>query len=325
MSEGVVAADVRDALEAMRGLRVLVVGDAMLDRTLEGEVERISPEAPVPVLRRTSQYARPGGAANVAANVVAMGGSALLVGLAGDDDAGEALRGELASAGIDSRLVESERRTTVKTRVVAGRQHIVRIDDEESVPARGEEESRLLAAVAATVRDSDGVVVSDYAKGAVTPRVVSAALGAARELGLPSVVDPKHRDLGRYEGAGVLVPNRGEAFAAASLDGSGTAAEAGRALIDRYDVGAVLITLGAEGMMLFERGREPFALPSRARSVYDVTGAGDTVVATLGLALAAGTDLPRAAAMSTLAAGVAVERVLTAAVTADALLAAASG
>jgi rfaE bifunctional protein kinase chain/domain len=315
---------VREAIASLPGHRVLVVGDVMLDRTLEGEVERVSPEAPVPVLHRTREHTRPGGAANVATNVTALGGTADLVGLAGRDEAGRELCAELMQAGVEgSRLVDAERRTTVKTRVVAARQHIVRIDDEDTAPADTDETAQLIQTITEAVREADAVVLSDYAKGVVTPQVAAATLGAAAQLGLPTIVDPQRRDFAPYQGASVVVPNRLEALAAAMLDGSASVVDAGPALLARNEVGAVLITLGEEGMMLFERGREPVSISSRARSVYDVTGAGDTVVATLGLALGAGVELAMAAWLATLAAGTAVEQLLTAAVTEEALQAAA--
>jgi rfaE bifunctional protein kinase chain/domain len=314
-----------EAIDSLRGRRVLVVGDLMLDRTIEGDVERVSPEAPVPVLRRSRDHAHPGGAANTAANVVSLGGRVQLIGLAGADDAAEVLRAELERAGIpDSSLVVGERRTTVKTRVVAGQQQLVRVDDEDARPAEGAEEDRLLEAIAAAVADAEAVVISDYAKGVVTSAIAQATLALGRDRGLPTVVDPKQRDFARYQDAGVVVPNRSEALAAAALDGLAVEADplatCGRTLLERYRVGAVLVTLGPQGMILFERGRDPVAIPSRARSAFDVTGAGDTVVATLGLALAAGIELAEAAALATLAAGLAVEQTLTAAVSNEALV-----
>lgn len=323
--EGAAAATgVRDAVESLRGRRVLVVGDVMLDRTVEGEVDRVSPEAPVPVLRPTRVFARPGGAANVAANVVGLGGEAELIGLAGRDAAAGDLEGELERAGVDAtRLVVCERPTTVKTRVIGGRQQIVRIDDEETSPAGAAEAEQLQTAIDAGLGEADAVVLSDYAKGVVTTGIARSTLVQAAELDIPAVVDPKQRDFGRYARAAVLVPNRAEALAAAAFDEPGSIADAGRELLERHEVGAILITLGEDGMMLFEREREPHLMPSRARSVFDVTGAGDTVVATLGLALAAGIGLVEAAELATLAAGIAVEQVLTSVVSPEELQAAA--
>jgi len=308
---------------ALAGHEVVVVGDVMLDRYWWGSVSRLSPEAPVPVVLKQRSSVAPGGAANVAANVASLGGVPWLVGVVGADEAGRELRAELERRGIatDDLVLDGARPTTVKTRVVAVNQHVVRVDEEVTRPVDGPVAARLAERARARLAGAGVLVVSDYAKGVVADAVLRDLLPGVRRRGGHVVVDPKGRDYARYRGASVVCPNRGEALAAAGLDAAepDAVARAGAALLAAGAADAVLVTLGEAGMMLFERGRSPLAVPAVARAVYDVTGAGDTVIAALALALAGGAPLATAVGLANVAAGLAVEQVGTTAVTATQL------
>jgi len=310
----------RALVARLRDHVVLVVGDVMLDRYWWGTVERLSPEAPVPIVHKRRSTAAPGGAANVAANVRSLGGRPLLVGLVGDDDAGRELAAALKARGIaaDHLLVDPARPTTVKTRVIAHSQHVVRVDEEDRAPVAPPLAARVAERVAALLPAARVVVVSDYAKGLLGPAVLGPVLAAARAAGATVVVDPKGTDFTRYAGARVICPNRQEALAAAGVEPEAPDAvpRAAARLLERTGAEAVLVTLGEAGMLLCERGRAPVAIPALAREVFDVTGAGDTVTATLALALAAGAPLEVAVRLANVAAGLAVEAVGTTAVTA---------
>ena len=309
-----------ELVEALAGRSVVVVGDVMLDRYWLGTVSRLSPEAPVPVVHKQRSTVAPGGAANVAANVASLGGRPRLVGVIGDDEAGRELVAALDRRGIDSEqlLVDRDRSTTVKTRVVAVSQHVVRVDEEDCRPVEGELSARLGERVARLLDGAAVLVLSDYAKGVLTPALVGRTIRDARGRGAQVVVDPKGNDYSRYRGASLLCPNRGEALSAAGVgaEEADGISRAGAMLLETVGAAAVLVTLGEEGMRLFEPGRPPAAIPAVARAVYDVTGAGDTVMAVMGLTLAAGAPLETAVRLANLAAGLAVEQVGTTAVTA---------
>jgi rfaE bifunctional protein kinase chain/domain len=314
---------------SFRRRKVVVLGDVMLDRYWFGTVNRISPEAPVPIVYKRASAVAPGGAANVAANIFSLGGIPVLVGITGNDDAGRELRDILEKSGISPGhlLADPLRPTTVKTRIIAHSQHVVRVDEEKTGSAGQALQARVLGILQTLLPKADLLVISDYAKGLMSPSLVGRAIRAARGFGLRVVVDPKAVDYSRYNGAYLLTPNRSEALVAARIP-SGQAdgvLAAGARLLRTLRVDAVLITQGEEGMTLFERGRDPVYFPARARTVYDVTGAGDTVVATVSLALAAGSGLPATVELANLAAGMAVERVGTTSVTADQLSRAAGG
>lgn len=302
---------------AFAGKTVLVLGDVMLDRFVYGAVDRISPEAPVPVIAVERETAMLGGAGNVARNVVALGGKAILIGVVGDDDPGHALAEMIAEAGLDSALVTDEgRRTTEKTRYISGSHQMLRADREDRSPADAD---ALLAAFASRLPQADVVVLSDYAKGVLTPPVLRAAIDAARAAGKPVIVDPKSRDLARYDGATLVKPNRREAAEATGVTGAGdeAAAEAGQAILTAApNLAAALVTRGAAGMTLTVRGEPAVHLPASALEVFDVSGAGDTVAATLALALACGARPLDAARLANLAAGLVVAKLGTDVVTA---------
>jgi D-beta-D-heptose 7-phosphate kinase/D-beta-D-heptose 1-phosphate adenosyltransferase len=313
-----VYASLHELLGRLPGRRLLVVGDVMLDRYVYGSAERISPEAPIPVLRIQREQAMPGGAGNVARNLAAMGGTVALVGVAGDDRAGRALRRLLGESGaVEPALVaEADRPTTEKTRFVAGGQQMMRADHEDPRPLAPETVAGLLAAVEAHLRGCDLMVLSDYAKGVLGDPVLRGVIARARAAGVPVVADPKSRDFARYAGVSLLKPNRQELAQAVPLAGDGDAAIAAAAerLLHPDDLPAILVTRGEAGISLMRSGQPAVHLKAEAREVFDVSGAGDSVLSALAMAMAAGADLVEAARLANLAGGVAVGRTGTTAV-----------
>jgi D-beta-D-heptose 7-phosphate kinase/D-beta-D-heptose 1-phosphate adenosyltransferase len=306
---------VKSLLKRMTGKRVLVLGDVMLDEFLWGKVARISPEAPVPVVEVTGQSFHLGGAGNVASNVRSLGGTPTLVGVVGEDWAGERLRQELTAAGVEGDLVASGGRpTTVKTRIVAHHQQVVRADREQSDDIPDALERELAARVRRALPGCRAVIVSDYQKGVVTKRVMSAVSALARRRGVPVLVDPKLRHFRLFQRVALITPNQMEAERAAGLRirTPEDLRAAGARILSLLGCQAVLITRGEHGMSLFQRGRRPVHIPTAAREVFDVTGAGDTVIATLALARCAGAGLTDAARLANLAAGVVVAKLGTA-------------
>jgi D-beta-D-heptose 7-phosphate kinase/D-beta-D-heptose 1-phosphate adenosyltransferase len=310
-------------LSSFAGKRVLVLGDVMLDEYVWGEARRISPEAPVLVVESQRRTYVAGGAGNAAANVVALGGQALLCGVAGNDHQAEQLRDALVQGGVgvEGLFTEPGRTTTTKTRIIAHQQQVVRLDCEHRAPLPVLLEDRLLGWVEEQLPAIDVCVLSDYAKGVVSAGLARRLLDMALRARKPVLVDPKGDDTRKYAGATLVKPNAQEAqrLMKAEFQGIGGAAEAGRQLVDLLDVSAVLITLGAQGMTLCCRGVEPVHIRSAARSVFDVTGAGDTVMSTLALAVAAGATLEQAARLGNRAAGIAVAKVGTSTVTLEEL------
>jgi D-beta-D-heptose 7-phosphate kinase/D-beta-D-heptose 1-phosphate adenosyltransferase len=312
-------------LRAMRGRRVLVVGDLMLDEFIWGRVARISPEAPVPVVEVTGQSFHLGGAGNVAANIRALRGEAVLLGVIGNDAAGERVKEALREAGVVPALVvaEGKRPTTVKTRIVAHSQQVVRADREVADDVTDGLEQALLLGVREHMGACRAVVVSDYQKGVVTPRLMKQVVAQARRHALPVLVDPKVKHLARYRGVSVLTPNQLEAEQATgrAIRNEADLRLAGERLLKRLGCAAALITRGEHGMSLFERGRAPTHIATAAREVFDVTGAGDTVIAALALATSAGARLREAAELANRAAGIVVGKVGTATATPEEILA----
>jgi rfaE bifunctional protein kinase chain/domain len=308
-----------EVLNRMRGQHVLVVGDVLLDRYWWGTVTRISPEAPVPVVHKTRSSIAPGGAANVAANVASLGGVPHLVGLIGDDEPGRELRCALEQRGISTAglVCDGQRPTTVKTRVVAHSQHVVRVDEEDTRPVNGALSAAVLAEVTRALADCEIAVVSDYAKGLLCDATLAPLFSAAGGLRRRVIVDPKGHEYGRYRGAYLLSPNRQEVLAAAGMgyNGPESIAQAASRIMAQVEPEALLVTEGEAGMSLFRRGDQRVHIPSVARKVFDVTGAGDTVIAALSLALSAGAPLLVACHLANAAAGLAVEQVGTAAIT----------
>lgn len=312
-----------EILERCRGLRVAVVGDLMLDVYLVGAVSRISPEAPVPVVQVAEERVALGGAANVAANVVALGADCDLVGTVGADAAGIQVRAALTGLGggtVRARLVErSDRPTTTKTRVVARHQQVVRFDRERDDEVGEDCADELVRAVREAVAACDALVLEDYNKGVLVASVIRAAIDAANEAGIPSVVDPKFRNFFAFGGATVFKPNAVELGAA--LGQPLNAGDDAWLEDARKRVGArhLLLTLGEHGMALRSESGETLRVPTVAREVYDVSGAGDTVTAFVAVGLAAGATIEEAAVLANLAAGIEVGKDGVAVVTPDEL------
>ena len=315
-----------------RGVRVFVLGDLMLDKFVYGRVERISPEAPIPVLHHQSEEVMLGGAANVARNIVALGGEVLLVGALGDDPAGDLIAGPLlAEARIDGRFVrEANHPTTTKVRYMSGGQQIMRLDIERPFSLTAGKVDTLCDWLAGAVDNVSAIVLSDYAKGVLQPALIERVVAIARARRLPVIVDPKSRDLARYEGATVLTPNASEAASMVGIEcaDNDRAEAAVRSFRERAKVEAVVLTRGAEGMTIFDPAEVEGAVthvPAVASQVFDVSGAGDTVVAALALALGSGASVTTAARMGNAAAGIAVSKRGTAVVHAEELSAVLGG
>lgn len=309
-----------ELLERARSTRIAVIGDAMLDVYLTGDVERISPEAPVPVVRVRERKHALGGAANVAQNVVAIGAHCDFVGAIGDDAGGATLMQMLQAIGEEGRsLVRVERPTTQKTRIVARSQQLVRVDEEEDADLAGEEVEMVLEAVRVAVAGADAVVLEDYNKGVLVPAVIREAIDRATERRIPVVVDPKFRNFFSYRGATVFKPNRRELEAALGAAVDVDHPDAVPATLQRLGVEHILLTLGDRGMALFSAGGEVVRVPTVAREVYDVVGAGDTVTAYLATMLAAGGTPREAAEAANIAAGIEVAKLGAATVTAEEL------
>jgi D-beta-D-heptose 7-phosphate kinase/D-beta-D-heptose 1-phosphate adenosyltransferase len=314
-----------DLLPRLADRKVAVIGDLMLDIYLHGVVERISPEAPVPIIKWKSERATPGGAANVAANIAALGAVPHLVGVAGDDEAYQRLCALLATVGrvdLAGVVLAEQRSTTRKLRVVGQAQQILRIDREDEHPLDAATEARLIASAEAAIDVCDIAVLSDYGKGVLTDRVLSRCIAHARAKGKRIIVDPKRRDLSAYRGASIVTPNRAELTAATGLpcetdEEAARAAEAARALTDSD----ILLTRSEKGMSFFPVTGEPAHLPTMAKAVFDVSGAGDTVVALTTTCLAAGMPMIEAMKIANHAAGVVVGKFGTAVLSPQELIA----
>jgi D-beta-D-heptose 7-phosphate kinase/D-beta-D-heptose 1-phosphate adenosyltransferase len=304
------------AVERLKGVTILCVGDLMLDCFVYGHVDRISPEAPIPVLRIEREASMLGGVGNVVRNIVGLGASAEFVSVVGSDPPGRevtALVGELDRV-EPHLLVERQRQTTMKRRFVAGSQQLLRADLETVAPISEAAVDDILRVVEAAIADCGALVLSDYAKGVLTARCIQGMIAAARRAGKPVIVDPKGADFSRYRGATLLTPNRREIAEATQMpiDGDAGVEAAARHLIETCGVAAILCTRGAEGMSLVEESGAIHHLPAAAREVFDVSGAGDTVVATLAAGIAAGMSRVDAAALANVAAGIVVGKVGTA-------------
>lgn len=308
-------------LTAMRGIRVAVVGDVMLDRYLQGDVERVSPEAPVPVVAVAQEWSSPGGAANVAANVAAIGAVPHLIGAIGDDDAGLALQAALAGLGIgtESLISVPGRTTTSKVRLIARGQQVVRIDREVTNPLPERAHEALHAAAMAAIAKCDVLLLEDYNKGVFDEDLAKELVAAARLRDIPIVVDPKERQFFAFTGVTVFKPNRRELDRALGAHFSGDDADLGE-VRERLGADHLLLTLGAQGMALVSSDGVVRRTASIAREVFDVSGAGDTVTAWVGVALAAKASIHEATWLANLAAGVEVAKLGTATVSPDELL-----
>ena len=313
---------VEELLESVHSRAVTVYGDVMLDEFVWGEATRISPEAPVPVVDIQRESVHLGGAANVLANLVALGARARVVGVVGDDRASERLRAELREAGVTGAgsdlVVDASRPTTMKTRIIAhsqgNNQTLVRADRERRTPVADGVEEGLIKVLKEAVMESSAFVVSDYDKGAVTPRILAEVLPLAIGRGIPVLVDPKIRNFDFYRPATLVTPNHHEALRLTNSEDHTDEGlvRAAQILRERLDCESVLITRGERGMMLMERDNSPVYVETVAREVYDVTGAGDTVIAALAAGLAAGATTFEAAVLANHAAGIVVGKVGTA-------------
>jgi D-beta-D-heptose 7-phosphate kinase/D-beta-D-heptose 1-phosphate adenosyltransferase len=303
-----------------RNSRILVIGDLILDRYIWGKVRRISPEAPVPVVEVTDDNFMLGGAANVANNIIALGGQATVAGVAGKDRAGDVLTQLLDEKGIESALFEDTRPTTIKTRVIAHNQQLVRFDKEESKRISEKALENLVTFVQHAAGEHTAVIVSDYKKGVVSRELIRRILKTPKQKRKFLAVDPKVGHFHYYKGVSLITPNLIEASQGSGVEikDEPSLIKAGKTLMNRLACGAVLITRGEEGMSLFEKDRITH-IPTVARHVYDVTGAGDTVIAAFTLAYASGATLREAAIIANHAAGIVVGEVGTAVVTPEKL------
>jgi rfaE bifunctional protein kinase chain/domain len=312
-------------LENFSRSRVLVVGDIMADHFIWGRVSRISPEAPVPVVEVTKDRFMLGGCANVLNNIFAMGGRVHLAGVVGSDETGRRLLSEFRSRGLDTGgiVVEAGRPTTLKTRIVAHGQQVVRFDREERKPVQAKSIRKILSYIESLRDDLGAIVVSDYSKGVVTRPLLEGIRKAIAGRPIFTCVDPKQRDFSMYQGFDIVTPNHHEAGNAAgeAMQNGQDHIRIGMKLLQQYDFKALLMTRGEEGMSLFERnGRmRHTAFPAEAREVFDVTGAGDTVIGVLALSMAAGASFREAAYLANHAAGIVVGKSGTATVTPEEL------
>jgi D-beta-D-heptose 7-phosphate kinase/D-beta-D-heptose 1-phosphate adenosyltransferase len=314
-----------ELLRESHNRNIVVLGDVMLDEFIWGEVTRVSPEAPVPVVDIRRESTHLGGAANVLANLLAFGAQAVVIGVVGDDAAGEKIRASLRNDGgvqtDDLLIADDSRPTTIKTRIIAHNQMVVRADREQRTPVSSVTEDRIIKAVKAAIQNAHALVVSDYDKGVVTRRILSEVLPAAYGR-MPVLIDPKIRNFDSYRPATLVTPNHYEALRLTNLDedSDGGLQAAARMIQKRLSCDAVLITRGDRGMMLLEGNRDPVYVETAAQEVFDVTGAGDTVIAMLAAALAAGASMTEAAVLANQAAGIVVGKIGTATASAEEVL-----
>ena len=310
--------ELRSYLDRLEGRRVLVVGDLMLDHYIWGSVQRISPEAPVPVVNVLRESVLLGGAGNVLHNILTLGGQGILCSVVGADDAGRWLSEDLKAKGVEAGgiVVEEERPTTQKTRIIAHQQQIVRYDHEKKTEISGKTEKKFIQFINEQIYHIDCMVISDYAKGVITKGLLRTILPLALRRGIPVIVDPKVHHFSLYKKVTVVTPNHLEASQASGIEieDEKTLQQAGKAILKKLGCQAVLITRGEQGMSLFDKNGGMTHIPTEARQVFDVTGAGDTVVSTLALALSAGAPLAAAARLANHAAGVVVGMVGTTAI-----------
>ncbi len=304
-------------------VKVLIVGDIMLDRYWWGSVRRISPEAPVPVVTVDKTSLLAGGAANVAANVAGLGAKSYLVGVIGEDSEAKMFSEVLCEARVsDSFLIPlKNRRTTVKTRIVAHNQHVVRIDQENTGELSKEEQVVVFKKIEPIIDEVDIVIISDYAKGLITEEIARRLITKSVSQGKKILVDPKGKNYSKYSGATLLTPNQKEAVQATNLDdyAEDSLEKSGNILLESLSVEALLITRGEQGMTLFQKNKEIAHLKALARKVYDVTGAGDTVIASLAVMLASGANFREAANVANISAGLVVEQIGTTAISLETL------
>ena len=310
-------------IDSFKSLHALVIGDLMIDEYLWGNVDRISPEAPVPVVAVEKENQTLGGAGNVINNLVAMGAKVSAIGTAGTGKAGQAVFRKLADLGVETTGIvsEPERPTTRKTRVIASNQQVLRIDKEIKRRINGNTLEKLMDIIKSRVDQVDLIIISDYDKGLVTKELVSRTVALAKASNVLTLADPKSLDFSKYEGVSVLTPNKKEAGLAASMDivNLEDMESAAKRIMSHASLEKLLITCGKDGMVLFEPGKPSQTIESKARQVFDVSGAGDTVISLLGLGLASGAGFEAAAGVANAAAGIVVAKVGTATASIDEL------
>ncbi|MDX9858338.1 MAG: D-glycero-beta-D-manno-heptose-7-phosphate kinase [candidate division Zixibacteria bacterium] len=310
----------QDRIEQLLGgigrSRVLIIGDIMLDEYLLGVVERISPEAPVPVVEVTSNRTNLGGAANVAANIRALGDESVLIGTVGADEAADKLGALLEQRGISraNMVTDPDRPTTIKTRLIAHSQQVVRFDREKRSPLTEPVERRMMEQVRSLITTTSAVIISDYGKGVITPSLLKSVTDLCNERSVFIAVDPKETNFHNYRRVSLITPNHHEAGFAygRKILNEADLYEVGNGLLKKLEAKSILITRGPQGMSLFSTDHEPTHIPTFARQVFDVTGAGDTVIATFVSAVCAGATLPEAAVFANVAAGWTVAEIGTA-------------
>ncbi len=312
--------EIRTILKAFEGKRILVIGDVMLDHYIWGQVERISPEAPVPVIEVRNEEYRLGGAANVALNLVALGAAPLLFGITGSDRSSEQIRDLLQYNGIGTEglLPDPQRPTTLKTRIGAASQQIVRLDNESTIDLPDELRDRLIGHLVQVIPDCDGIILEDYNKGLITPRIIASVLKAADEHNKKVAVDPKHKNFFAYTGVYIFKPNLLELQKnlAIQIENEDQFRDAAWNLKQRIKAEHVIITRGNRGLSIFSDNDDYHSIPAFAKEVWDVSGAGDTVISVLALASACGCDIRTAAILANHAAGVVCSKHGTASTTA---------
>ncbi|RKY80264.1 D-glycero-beta-D-manno-heptose-7-phosphate kinase [candidate division KSB1 bacterium] len=288
--------------------KIAVIGDLMLDRYIWGSVSRISPEAPVPVVEVDRETYMFGGAANVNFNVMSLGAGVIPVGLIGNDQFGDVLESLFKEKGFPLKGIirDDKRTTTVKTRIIAHNQHVVRIDREERNPVTESIKGKILDYFESIIDSIDGIIFEDYNKGLLAPDLVKSIISMAKEKGVMTFVDPKYENFFEYRGVTLFKPNKKEAAdkLGFKLDSDDNLERGGDLLLDKIKCDALLITLSEKGMALFEKGRERIIVPTKAVKVHDVSGAGDTVIATMAVAMCSGADLHEAATIANHAAGI---------------------
>jgi len=307
-----------------RDKKILVIGDLILDEFIWGKVSRISPEAPVPVVWVDNESFMPGGASNVANNINSLGGKAHIVGVVGNDERAGILKGELEHRGvnIDGIFTDPQRPTILKTRVIAHQQQVVRIDKEKVEPLRDSSIKKIVSFIEGAIDEVDGLIVEDYGKGLITPKLLEKVIPIAKKKRKIIAVDPKEEHFSYYKGVTLLTPNNAEASRAAGFEikDKATLKKVGLELLKKLKVRVLLITLGEEGMMVFEKGKPPKKIETIAQEVFDVSGAGDTVASTYTLSLISGANPIQAAHIANCAAGVVVGKVGIAVVTQDEII-----
>ncbi len=313
------------AVQQFRNKRILVLGDLMLDRFIWGSVSRISPEAPVPVVEIKTESTCLGGAANVAANIRSLRGIPVPLGVLGRDFEGKRLQEEFRALGspIGGLVVDKDRSTSIKTRIIAHHQQVCRTDREDRFPLSSAIQARIVEKFRVSLPSADAVIVSDYAKGLISPQLLRRTLPLAKSARKIVCVDPKMKNFSAYKPATVITPNTQEAEHASGVPISKNSdlIRAGKKILSQSGVQHLLITRGEEGMVLFENPSRITHIPTVAQEVFDVTGAGDTVISTLTLSLAAGLSILEAAVLANIAAGIVVGKLGTAAVTPEELMA----